>query len=83
MGGVLFFLLVDSISYLHKLPSIRADVLKLAMLLIPGVKHLCPFKHILEARFELKFHRIYRLGNRFSKLVWHDYLILIPDLLKG
>ena len=41
------------------------------------------FINILEARSELKFHGIYRLGNRFSKFVWYDYLILIPDLLKG
>ena len=53
------------------------------MLLTPGVKHLFLFRHILEARSELKFHGIYRLGNRFSKFVWSDYLILIPDLLKG
>ena len=58
-------------------------VVILAMLLTPGVKHLFLFRHILEARSELKFHGIYRLGNRFSKFVWHDYLILIPDLLKG
>jgi len=40
------------------------------------------FKNIFEARF-VKVPRTYRLGNRFSKFVWHDYLILIPDLLKG
>ena len=84
MGGVLFFLVGDSIQHFHKLPSsITADLLQLAMLLTPGVKHLFLFRHILEARPELKFHGIYRLENRFSKFVWHDYLILIPDLLKG
>ena len=83
-GEVLFFLLVDSIKYLHKIPlSTTADLLQLAMLLTPGVKHLFLFRHILEARSELKFHGIYRLGNRFSKFIWHDYQILIPDLLKG
>ena len=82
--GFSFFVLVDSIQYFHKLPSsITADLLQLAMLLTPGVKHLFLFRHILEARSELKFHGIYRLGNRFSKFVWYDYLILIPDLLKG
>ena len=75
---------MESIQYFHKLPlPITVDLLQPAMLLTPGVKHLFLFRHILEARSELKFHGIYRLGNRFSKFVWHDYLILIPDLLKG
>ena len=42
--GFSFFLLVDSIQYFHKLPSsITADLLQLAMLLTPGVKHLFLF----------------------------------------
>ena len=82
--GLCFFLLVDSIQHFHKLPSsITADLSQLAMLLTPGVKHLFLFRHILEARPELKFHGIYRLENRFSKFVWKDSLILTPDLLEG
>ena len=65
--GFSFFLLVDSIQYLHKLPSsITADLLQLAMLLTPGVKHLFLFRHILEARSELKFHGILGWGTGFQ-----------------
>ena len=84
MGGGFVFLVSGQHIILSQIAlSITADLLQLAMLLTPGVKHLFLFRHILEVRSELKFHRIYRLGNRFLKLVWHDYLILIPDLLKG
>ena len=63
-----------------------SDLLQLAMLLIPGVKQLFPFRHILEARFKLKlkFHRDYRMGNRFLKFLWHNYIdISYPQPAEG
>jgi len=65
--GFSFFLLVDSIQYFHKLPSsITADLLQLAMLLTPGVKHLFLFRHFREARTELKFLEFIGWGTGFQ-----------------
>ena len=80
VGFLLFSVLVDFIQFFHKLvSSITAFLFSLAMLL----NNPFSFKNILEARFELKFLGTYRLGNRFSKIGQADYLLLIPDLLKG